>query len=107
MKNEFGVTLDKNGYAPTIIQRDMEHCYLCGRCDQKLDRHEPFNGPYRKKSKELGMWMLLCSERCHHGGAHKDFQTSAKLKKWAQQFAMAEYMWSEDEFRERFGKSWL
>lgn len=107
MKNEFGVKLDRNGYAPSIIQQDTEHCFKCGRCDEKLDRHEPFNGAYRAKSKRLGMWVTLCSSRCHHGGAHKHFQTARELKQAAQTAAMREYGWGVEEFIEEFGKNWL
>lgn len=107
MTNEYGVKLDRNGYAPSIMQEDTERCYLCGRCDQKLDRHEPFNGSCRTKSKELGMWVVLCSTRCHHGDAHKRFQTARQLKQEAQEAAMEEYGWSTKEFVRRFGKNWL
>jgi hypothetical protein len=51
--------LDRNGYAPSILQTE-ERCFLCGRTDRKLDRHEPFGGPYRAKSKADGLWVLLC-----------------------------------------------
>ena len=107
MKNEFGVTLDRCGYAPSIMQRfDTQHCYLCGSNDQKLDRHEPFGGAYRTKSKRYGMWILLCHDRCHFGAAHKYGQLQEVLKKNAQEAAMREYDWTVEEFRERFGKNW-
>lgn len=107
MKNEFGVVLDRSRYAPSIMQEHTDRCYICGRSDQKLDRHEPFNGPNREQSKRLGMWVVLCSERCHHGGAHKDFQISQGLKRAAQRAAMREYGWDTKEWIERFGKNWL
>ena len=106
-RNEYGVKLDKNGYAPSIIQTDTEHCWLCGCCDQKLDRHEPFNGPFREKSQKLGMWITLCHVRCHFGKAHRDFQTAQTLKRITQARAMHYYHWSTEEFIERFGKNWL
>lgn len=107
MTNEYGVKLDRNGYAPSIMQEDLTRCYLCGACDQKLDRHEPFNGPLRGKSKYFGMWVMLCSERCHHGDVHKHFQTAKKLKEDAQRAAMNEYGWNTNDFIIEFGKNWL
>lgn len=106
MRNRFGERLE-NGYAPSIIQDITETCYLCNRSDQKLDRHEPFNGPFRKKSKELGMWVVLCHERCHLGKAHKKFQTAKELKQAAQTAAMKAYGWDVKEFVREFGKNWL
>ena len=107
MKNEFGVPLDRNGYAPSIIQRYTERCYLCGGSTEKLDRHEPFSGPFREKSKRLGMWVTLCHHRCHLGAAHKEPGTAHELKRIAQGCAMQEYGWTEQEFIIQFGKSWL
>lgn len=60
MLNEYGETLDRNGYAPSIVQ-DIDGCYFCARQDGKLDRHEIFHGAYRQKSKALGLWVTLCS----------------------------------------------
>lgn len=107
MTNEFGVKLDRSGYAPSIMQDDTERCYLCGRCDRKLDRHEPFNGASRTKSKRLGMWVALCGESCHHGDAHKHFQTARRLKREAQAAAMLKYGWDTKTFILEFGRNWL
>lgn len=107
MTNEYGATLDRNGYAPSIIQEDTGRCYLCGARDQKLDRHEPFNGAMRSESKALGMWVTLCHERCHQGQAHKHFQVARQLKQEAQEAAMEEYGWTTEDFIRRFGKNWL
>ena len=107
MKNEFGTRFDRNGYAPSIMQEDISRCYLCGRSDQKLDRHEPFNGPFRPKSKRLGMWVTLCHERCHFGQVHKFLQPSAQLKRDAQKAAMDQFGWTVADFIRNFGKNWL
>ena len=79
MKNEFGVVLDRNGYAPSILQRGRRgicggedapgHCYCCGRREgrgflERLERHEPWGAANRQKSKALGLWVTLCRE-CH------------------------------------------
>lgn len=107
MINEFGRKLDRNGYAPSIMQDNIDCCYLCGRSDQKLDRHEPFNGSLRGKSKELGMWVTLCHDRCHFGQAHKYYQVARSLKMDAQRAAMKEYHWTIERFIKEFGRNWI
>lgn len=95
-------------YAPSILQKG-EQCFLCWRTDRKLDRHEVFGGPYRQKSKEDGLWVLLCHEDCHEGprGVHHDAGRANKLKQRAQRAAMRIYGWSMEEWRERYGKNYL
>ena len=111
--NKFGVLLDDYGYAPSILPGHSETCcWRCGRngsCD-KLDRHEAIGGAYRKKSKELGLWVYLCHCRCHEelpGAVHKNGDEMRRLRRFAQIEAMRHYGWSETEFRQRFGKSYL
>lgn len=62
MVNEYGAKLDRNGYAPSIIQDEAdESCFVCyanGYYDP-LNRHEAFGGPFRDKSKRLGLWVSL------------------------------------------------
>lgn len=103
MKNEYGVTLDSNGYAPSVMM-DSEGCHCCGKGGD-LVRHEVFHGSNRKKSKAYGCWVLLCPE-CHreiHSTAKKDWQLH-----WEGQIkAMEFYGWSIEDFRERFGKSYV
>lgn len=94
-------------YAESIIQSDTGRCFLCGRRDQKLDRHEPFGGALRRKSQRLGMWVALCHERCHLGGAHRSAELERELSRAAQEAAMREYGWTEEEFRREFYKSFL
>lgn len=104
-----GAKLDANGYAPSIMQEDMTRCYLCGRADRKLDRHEPFGGAFRDKSKKYGLWVLLCHEDCHEGrnGAHGEPKVNEELKRDAQLWAMHEYKWSKGDFIREFGKNYL
>jgi len=107
MTNEYGVRLDSNGYAPSVVDyygTVFERCFLC---DWKGDlvRHEIFNASNRQKSKAYGLWVLLCP-RCHmHVHDHPD--EALILKKIAQRNAMAHYEWSIEEFRERFGKNYV
>ena len=105
MKNEFGVTLDANGYAPSIIQPyESEVCFMC-EVSGDLARHEIYNGNNRQKSKAYGLWISLCP-RCHNK-VHSEPKEYILLKKIGQLRARAEYNWSSEDFRERFGKSYI
>lgn len=103
------MSLDRNGYAPSILQNDTSFCYLCGRRDRKLDRHEPFGGAYRDKSKALGLWIVLCHEDCHEGrnGAHGDPAVNRILRQEAQRAAMKTYGWTMNDWHREFGKSFI
>lgn len=81
--NEYGVKLDSNGYAPSILNQQST-CLICGR--YHTARHEVFYGPYRDKSKRLGLWANLCPW-CHQNGPnaiHRNHDEDLRLKKWAQ-----------------------
>lgn len=106
MTNEYGATLDRNGYAPNALLHAGERCYLCCRSGVKLDRHEIFHGAYRKKSKALGLWVTLCHD-CHMELHHADATLDTALKQKGQRVAMERYGWTVDEFRRRFGKNYL
>lgn len=106
MKNEFGVELDRNGYAPSIVQQSGLTCSLCYRTDRPLQRHEVFHGPYRTKSKNLGCWVLLC-EPCHMRLHHGDKAGERWLKQITQAAAMKAYGWTVQQFIERFGKNYV
>lgn len=105
MKNEYGVTLDRNGYAPSVMQSPL-CCFWCGRTGGKLDRHEVFHGAYREKSKALGLWVNLC-HGCHMELHHKDARLDAAVKQLGQRVAMQHYGWDVDDFRRVFGKNYL
>lgn len=107
MKNEYGVRLDRNGYAPSIVPGHGEYCcLLCGK-NQYIERHEVFGGAYRTKSKAYGLWVHLC-ESCHRTGGDAVHSTGgAAVKERAQRAAMAAYGWTVDEFRSRFGKNYV
>lgn len=100
--------MDRNGYNDSLLQTDLTCCFLCGRRDRKLDRHEIWGGAYRKKSKATGMWVMLCHNDCHEGpnGVHKN---PAKLYGLRQlgQMALMENGWSVEDVRREFGKNYL
>jgi hypothetical protein len=103
MKNEFGAELDRNGYAPSLIPWPIG-CFVCGRQDRPLQRHEIIHGPYREKSKRYGLWEPLC-DYCH-ARAHRDSGLDRKLKVIMQHAAMLAYGWSLDDWRRVFGKNY-
>ena len=113
MTNRYGIELDCNGYAPSIVQEDTgESCFLCGangRADP-LNRHEIFGGAYRKKSKMAGLWVSLCHARCHQFGeraAHNNAEINLTLRRRGQQAAMRVYSWTTADFIREFGKNYL
>lgn len=103
-ENEYGARLDRNGYAPSILQK-AEYCFRCGRTNGKLDRNEVFGGVDRSKSKRYGLWVLMCHEPCH-SFFHSDAEYRTRLRRYAQGVAMEEYGWSTETFRQMFGKNY-
>lgn len=110
MKNEYGVKLDANGYAPTIMQEDCSLCWLCGETGENLNRHEVFGGALREKSKRLGLWVMLHHEPCHVYGRqaiHQNPENNRRLKAEAQRTAMMAYDWTTEDFIREFGKNYI
>ena len=102
MKNEYGMPLDRNGYAPSILWDDG--CRYCGA--PETVRHEVFYGGGRRETcKRLGLWVSACP--AHHELVHNDHETDLDLKQWAQHLAMQYYGWSIEDFRQRFFKSYI
>ena len=109
-KNEYGAELDRNGYAPSILQDDLEACFICFGCHEKLDRHEVFGGANRQKSKRLGLWVTLCHNQHHIFGprsVHQCREVDLALKRFAQRAAMLHYGWSVEDFIREFGRNYL
>ena len=101
MKNEYGVRLDSNGYAPSIMPPG-EGCFVCNR-QVETARHEIYHGSFRQKSKELGLWVNVCP-KCHREIHEGRGGLDGLLKAWGCRDAMLFYGWTEEEFRQRFGK---
>lgn len=97
--------LDRNGYAPSIMQTDQIRCFRCMTQTGKLDRHEVFGAANRQKSKRLGLWVVLC--RSCHSAAHDDRVVWTALKQGGQLAAMKTYHWSREDFIKEIGRNYL
>lgn len=92
----------------SIIQKNKE-CFKCKKV-YDLEFHHCIFGPNRKKSDEEGLTVWLCSE--HHRGTNgvhgkKGHEFDLYLKQIAQRRWMEFYNKTEDQFRKRYGKSYL
>jgi len=105
MKNQFGERLDRNGYAESIVG-ESRSCYVCGRTDRPVQRHEVFHGYNRTKSKNLGLWISVC-DLCHGKIHHRNSEIDHWLKCRMQEIAMEHYGWSIEDFRREFGKNYI
>jgi len=85
---------------------ESEGCFVCGSY-RILETHHVFSGPYRKKADKDGYVVTLC--RYHHNmppdGAHFNRSLNLRLKQIAQRDF--EKTGTRDQFRERYGKSYL
>lgn len=84
-------------------------CLICGTIFN-LHKHHIFHGTAnRKKSEKFGCWCWLCAN--HHNmsphGVHNDPELDLNLKKTCQTELMLRHGWSEERFREVFGKSYI
>jgi len=55
--NGYGAELDRNGYAPSIVQEDADECcaiYCANGSKDPLNRHEIFGGASVKNRSALG-----------------------------------------------------
>ena len=107
MKNEWGADLDRNGYAPSIVQADTSKCFLCQRSGVKLDRHEIFGNAMRNKSKRMGLWVSLCHEPCHLVHAHGNAEVMDWLHRIGEQACIENYDFTIPMFREEFYTNYL
>ncbi len=91
---------------------EVKECWLCGRNGSvdPLDKHHIFGASNRKKSDKYGLVVYLCGNRCHRNGeyaVHRNKETMELLHRYGQHKAMNEQGWTVDEFRQRFGKSYI
>ena len=90
----------------------MRECWLCGRngTSDPLDRHHIFGASNRNKSEKYGLTVFLCHRRCHLYGkyaAHNNAETMHLLHQYGQRKVMEERGWTIEEFRKKFGRSYL
>ncbi|MCZ2807921.1 MAG: hypothetical protein O2V44_01045 [Candidatus Bathyarchaeota archaeon] len=94
-------------YPHSIIQRDTERCFLCGRSGP-LEVHHVFGGvANRPKSTEDGLVVHLCPD-CHRNGpqaAHRSITTMQKLRAIGQK--AYEQKSSRAAFMKRYGRNYL
>ena len=74
---------------------------------EPLDCHHVFFGPYRSKSEQYGLTVYLHHWQCHINGVHRYADQCRALQGRVQRIAMERYGWTEDDFREIFGRSYL
>ena len=107
MTNEWGAPLDRNGYAPSVVQADTSRCFMCMRSGVKLDRHEIFGNALRAKSKRMGLWVALCHEPCHLTHAHGNAQVMDWLHRVGEQACIEKYDFTIPMFRREFYNNYL
>lgn len=95
----------------SIIQKDKDHCYICGRNSRAdywgLDEHHVFMGANRKNSEKYGLKVYICHDKCHLSGVHKNAELCRKLQRKVQRIAMKHYGWSTEDFISIFHKNYL
>ncbi len=95
-------------YEKSMITDDLEHCYFCGRTPVQF--HHIYGGPNRKIATEDNMIVPLCLE-CH-AKAHNDQRINRVLKQRGQiayedVYIQRAALLAREEFRNRYGKSYL
>ena len=87
----------------SIMQSDKE-CFICGRTEP-LHLHHCLAGSYRTLATKYGLTVHLCAE--HHLMVHDHEELMRWLRRMAQIRAMDHYGWTEEEFIEKIGRSFL
>ena len=91
------------------IMSNEKRCLICGTTID-LHRHHIFHGTSNKQiSENEGCWVWLCFHH-HDDGSKECIHNNPQYEKTMQMFC--QYVWerekgSRDEFRKKFGKSYL
>lgn len=94
--------MDRNGYNESLLSKE-EKCYITGRYNCDLVRHEIFFGvANRKLSKKWGCWVYLTPQA--HAQVHADRKTDLKLKAECQKAFETKY--GHDKFMATFGRNY-
>ena len=89
----------------SIIHNNEEYCYVCGQFIYgNKDKHHIFNGPYRSKSEDDGLY-IYCHRVCHEW-LHRHPISNRTYKLRGQKIWMLHYKKSLEEFIERYGKNY-
>ena len=91
------------------ILQDGKYCMVCGS-EQNLQKHHIFGGANRKFSDEDGLWIWLCID--HHTGDQgiHSAKGSAMMQRYheiGEREWLRKYGKTIEQFRRRYGKSWL
>lgn len=88
----------------SILQDEPESCYICGY--KAHHKHHCVGGTARRKLAEKdGLYVRLCVQ-CHQD-LHDHSENEIRLKRIAQIEWMEHYHKTEEEWRERYIKSYL
>lgn len=79
-------------------------CYLCGRL-YPLDPHHVFAGARKKQSDKDGAIVWLC-RKCHRK-VQENADEMLSLQRHIQKRMMDELGWTEEEFIEKYGRSFI
>lgn len=95
----------------SIIQKDRETCFICGRNASAdyygLDEHHVYFGANHKKSEQYGLKIYICHNNCHLCGVHKNAKLNKKVQAFVQKKAMEHYGWTVEEFIGIFGRNYI
>lgn len=94
--------LDRNGYSPSLLNKDNNECYLCHK-QGSLQRHEIYGASNRTFSKALGMWINVCP--CCHSKIHNNPLDFIPLKEEGQRIFEREY--GHERFMAVFSRNYL
>lgn len=91
------------------IVRSKKECFFCMR-ERGLERHHCLHGTAnRRLAEEDGLWVWLCPE-CHRGTYGIHGKNGAGRDLTLKQAAQVAYMMqghTEDDFRNRYGSSYI
>ena len=87
---------------------EMDHCYVCGRTG-RLEAHHCFHGSANRKLADDDKMIVALCPCCHRGhkGVHNNAELDRQIKRDAQKVWQAYYGKTEEDFRERYGRSYL
>ena len=88
----------------SVLQRDEERCFLCGRYGITEEHHCIHGIANRKNAEKYGLKVNICP-LCHRN-LHDKGVNDLYLIKYAQEYFEAN-IGDRNEFRRVFGKSWL